>query len=396
MPLLQVEAERLSNNVLQQGYVETIITEDPLFALLDFRQLNGKALIYNRELALPDTDFRAPGDTINESSGKTEEVISRVRAIIGDVDIDNFLDETMGDTNDQEAIQIAMKVKATGRKFRDKLINGAAYAGTITSGNPTGFVTAVVEVSDANGKGSGTIELDVSETSLRYTAPGDTEGAGAWVDFGTTDGTYTLPSGSPSRWVKVTVDASELGVADADIVMTISETKEFTGLKYLVPDSQLVLPTNAAGDNLSWDILDQLDEKVVGTSIDLYMMPKRTIRAYRALLRAAGGIEPAMMQIPNFTGAPVLTLNGKPVLPNEFISTAETYGGTANTTSIYAVSLEANKGLQGLFSGPSAGIRVNEVGELETQDATRHRVKWYAGTCLWSQKAVARAVGIKN
>lgn len=40
------------------------------------------------------------------------------------------------------------------------------------------------------------------------------------------------------------------------------------------------------------------------------------------------------------------------------------------------------------------GIQIERVGELETKDATRWRIKWYAGLSVFSQLGVARVKGI--
>ncbi len=42
----------------------------------------------------------------------------------------------------------------------------------------------------------------------------------------------------------------------------------------------------------------------------------------------------------------------------------------------------------------NGNIAVEEIGELETRDATRHRIKWYAGLAVFSELAVARLGGI--
>ncbi|HBQ8741812.1 TPA: phage major capsid protein, partial [Klebsiella pneumoniae] len=52
MPLLREEAEKLSNNELEQGVIETIIDRDDLFAVLPFMKINSKAYLYNREKTL--------------------------------------------------------------------------------------------------------------------------------------------------------------------------------------------------------------------------------------------------------------------------------------------------------------------------------------------------------
>lgn len=118
MPLLRVEAEKLSNNALEQGVIEEIIDNDAMFALMPFKRIVGKAYLYNRENSLSEAEFLDPYEDVPEGAATFDEVVARLRILIGDVDIDNFLDETMDDTNDQTAIQIAAKAKGMTRKFQ--------------------------------------------------------------------------------------------------------------------------------------------------------------------------------------------------------------------------------------------------------------------------------------
>jgi hypothetical protein len=124
MPLLRVEAEKLSNNVLEQGVIEEIIDRDAMFALMPFKRIVGKAYLYNRENTLSEASFLDPYEDVPEGGATFDEVVARLRILIGDVDIDNFLDETMDDTNDQTAIQIAAKAKGMARKFQRTLAIG--------------------------------------------------------------------------------------------------------------------------------------------------------------------------------------------------------------------------------------------------------------------------------
>ncbi|SFJ50880.1 hypothetical protein SAMN03159338_1607 [Sphingomonas sp. NFR04] len=124
MPLLRVEAEKLSNNVLEQGVIEEIIDNDAMFAMLPFKRVVGKAYMYNREKTLSEGEFLDPYDTVPEGGAEFDEVVAKLRILIGDVDIDNFLDETMSDTNDQTATQIAAKAKGMARKFQRTLATG--------------------------------------------------------------------------------------------------------------------------------------------------------------------------------------------------------------------------------------------------------------------------------
>lgn len=128
MPLLRTEAEKMSNNQLVAGLIEEIITVNEFFSLLPFAQVNGKAYVYHRENTLPTVSFLDPNDTVTEDAGTFTEVVSKLRILAGDVDVDNFLNETMSDTDSQLAIQLALKTKAMARQFQDTSVNGDSVA----------------------------------------------------------------------------------------------------------------------------------------------------------------------------------------------------------------------------------------------------------------------------
>lgn len=128
MPLLKVEAEKLSNNQLVSGVIDEIIERDDLFSVLPFMGVNGKAYVYNRENTLGGADWLDPNEAINESAATFTEVVAKLRILAGDVDIDKFLQGTMGDTNSQMAVQIAKKAKAVAREFHRTLAKGDSVA----------------------------------------------------------------------------------------------------------------------------------------------------------------------------------------------------------------------------------------------------------------------------
>lgn len=90
MPLLREEAEKLSNNELEQGVIETIIDRDDLFAILPFMKINSKAYLYNREKTLSEATFIDVNDTIPEGAATFEECVAKLRILAGDVDVDKF------------------------------------------------------------------------------------------------------------------------------------------------------------------------------------------------------------------------------------------------------------------------------------------------------------------
>lgn len=124
MPLLRVEAEKLSQEELLRGIIEEFIDKEELFALMPFSPVTGKALAYNREKTLATGDWLNENEIVNEGASTFDEITTRLRALIGDVDVDKFLDATMSEKNSQRAIQIASKVKGMRNQFKDALING--------------------------------------------------------------------------------------------------------------------------------------------------------------------------------------------------------------------------------------------------------------------------------
>lgn len=302
MPLLKDEAKKLSNNYLEAGVIEEIITREDLFAIFPFKAVKGKAYVYNREKEISEASFIDVNQAIPEGAAKFEEVTTTLKIIAGDVDVDKFLNSTMDDTNNQKAIQIQEKAKGLARKF------------------------------------------------LKTLAEGD----------------------------------------------STTNPLEFDGLGKLCVASQVITPDDASGvGNLTFSLLDELVD-MVPLGPDCIIMRGEHIRAYRALLRAAGGNAAPDLMIENF-GRPMLTHNGVVIIRNDYLPIEEvTVGeGKVNTASIYAVRLNEVNGLHGIYGGNTAGIVVEDIGTVQDKDATRTRVKWYVGTALKATHALARLKGIK-
>jgi hypothetical protein len=169
--------------------------------------------------------------------------------------------------------------------------------------------------------------------------------------------------------------------------------KSFDGVKKLTPAAQtLIAGTNGAA--VSAEMLDELLD-AVKLGADVLMMRRGTWRAIRAIMRSFGGNTGDMIQIPNF-GKPVPAYDGIPVIINDFLTADEVMGSANETCSVYALRLNEADGFHGIFGGPSAGIQFEEIGTIQNKDASRYRVKWYAGTALKATHSVARLKGILN
>lgn len=133
MPLLTAEAVKLSLDDLQSGIVEEIVTSDQSFQMIPFKAVNGKAYVYNRENTLVEGAFVDTNDAITEGAATFAQITAKLKRIVGDVDVDDFLEETHSDVQDQAAVQIAKKSKGVARKWANTFINGDEV------GNPKEF-----------------------------------------------------------------------------------------------------------------------------------------------------------------------------------------------------------------------------------------------------------------
>ncbi|KKN73337.1 hypothetical protein LCGC14_0401500 [marine sediment metagenome] len=300
MALLKVEAQKLSNDMLRAGVIENIITSDEVFSMLPFIPVNGRTYRYTREATLGSASFIDVGDTITESAATFTSVSEDLRRIVGDVDVDEFLQGTHSDATDQAATQISKKAKVVGRTYADRFITG---------------------------------------------------------DNGT-------------------------------------NPKEFDGLIQLCPAAQsFLVATNGAA--LSFDFLDQLIDLVKIGGQRVFIMNSRTRRAFINLARGVGGTQPETLVVEGIVG-PVTAYRGIAILRNDFVPIDQVAGTETAATTVFLAALDEDEGVAGLMAQSQAGIEVEDVGPVQTEDARRWRVKWYASLALHSELAMACATGVNN
>ena len=124
MALTLAEAAKLSNDILLQGVVETIVKDSPILQSLPFIEIVGNGLTYNQEKTLPTIDFYDVGDTWAESTPTFEQVTANLKIMGGDADVDNFLKATRSNLQDLEAAVIELKAKALKDKFEETFVYG--------------------------------------------------------------------------------------------------------------------------------------------------------------------------------------------------------------------------------------------------------------------------------
>jgi hypothetical protein len=124
MALTLAEASKLSNDILLQGVVETIVKDSPVLQNLPFIEIVGNGLTYNQEKTLPSIDFYDAGDTWAESTPTFEQKTANLKIMGGDADVDNFIKTTRSNVQDLEAAIIELKAKALKQKLEETFIYG--------------------------------------------------------------------------------------------------------------------------------------------------------------------------------------------------------------------------------------------------------------------------------
>lgn len=174
----------------------------------------------------------------------------------------------------------------------------------------------------------------------------------------------------------------------ASNVTGVTNDGEFDGLIKLIGSdsafaSQKLDKANAA---LTLDMLDELVYAVTSGEAEFIMANGLAVRKILSLLRAAGGVT-----MTEQNGFQVPAWNGVPIYRNDFIN-VDFVGGTAgNQTHIIAGTFDdgsRTKGLAGVVT-EGGGLSMTSLGESQTADVTKFRVKMYGTAAVHSTKAIA-------
>jgi len=428
--LTLLEGAKLSRNPLTKGILLAIATTDELLSQIVMVPKSGESFSYPREKTLGSTPFYetapvsdattgAPGTpaAVAESSSTTNRETVPMRAIVSNVDVSNFAEEQQDDTTQQMASQLIMKMKSLGRSIGQKLITGN-YATTFALSAAVTGVTPLATAGvgpnqDSRRHGPGSLLAEGGAVDeIRYRAPGDSRYGDA-VDV-STNGVFTIRSFNSQKWIKVTVVTASLPATAEEVavrVTPITATEpEWDGLQALTPSSQTIASTGADGDELTFEVLDRMiDEMVKVRERRAFLMNAKGKAEFYSLVRSLGGSGPETTTLPGVNG-PVPTYRGIPILQSDWIASTESKGANSDLTSVYLVSLDGTEGFwlgvgQKAGSVPSnvdprttqiMGVRIRDIGQLETKDAERKRISFYGATALGSELAVCRVSEIKT
>lgn len=293
MALTLAESAKLSLDMLQRGVIETIIEDSPILDFLPFITVEGNSFKYNQENTLGGASFFAVNAVWSEGTATFTQKTANLAILGGDADVDNFIQRSRSNIQDQRAIQTQLKAKSVARKFEDTVI--------------------------------------VGDTS---------------------------------------VDANS-----------------FDGLRVLATAAQEIT-MGVNGGALTLAKLDELIDLVKGGKPHILLMSRRSRRKLKALLTASAHyVESGTTAF----GRQVMFYDGIPVFVSDFQPDTEVEGTESAASSIYAIQFSESDGLVGLQNG---GIEAVDVGQLETKDAMRVRIRWYVSLALLRDSALARLRGI--
>jgi hypothetical protein len=189
---------------------------------------------------------------------------------------------------------------------------------------------------------------------------------------------------------------------------TGSNAKQFDGLRILCnsgSSNRIGCNNDAAnGATPTLDDIDRLIDTVKGP-VDLLVMSQRSKRKLKALFRATG----SSMETHAEFGIPIDYYANIPIATTNFIGDALTKGSSSDCSEMYALSVAEGFGVVGLqnektmvlLERPDSGAillpgpQVIQVGPMETKDAQKWRVRWYAAIAAYSSRGIACLDGVR-
>lgn len=176
---------------------------------------------------------------------------------------------------------------------------------------------------------------------------------------------------------------------------TSANAKSFNGIHQMVgADQRIHTASGSTGGAGSIRKLKQLTRLVIPGEADFLIMRRNTLDN---LSDYAERNESPIRFIKGDFGRPIGLFKGIPIITTDWITQTESISGgnyetktDGNLTSIFAAKFGEGK----LVGCQNGGVNTKDLGDLETKDATRTRIKWYCSAALFSELALARYDGI--
>ena len=179
-----------------------------------------------------------------------------------------------------------------------------------------------------------------------------------------------------------------------------TNTKEFNGLQLLLASTtyNTVQSATANGDGAAATIakMRQTKDLITGWKPDVMAMSKTMRRLLSTYLDSVGsafprGVDRFGNQVEMFDNTPIIVDDH--ILNTESTTDLGVYESstTDDQTTIYFLTFD-EMACCGIHSGD--GVQVEEIGNLETKDAKRWRVKWYPSMMFQDLRSCSKYIGI--
>ena len=172
MALSLSEAAKLSNDVVLQGVIETVVKESRVLEALPFIDVTGNALTYNRENAMASAAFFDVGDTWTESTPTFTQVQASLKILGGDADVDQYIATTRSNVQDIEAAVLELKAKAVAHQFEDYFVYGDTAVDTKGFDGLHKVVPAGQQVHQGSGSTPAALSLKQLDAAIDLVKPG--------------------------------------------------------------------------------------------------------------------------------------------------------------------------------------------------------------------------------
>ena len=368
MALLLAEAEKLSLPQLQQGVIENVVTSDELFAVIPFQPIDGKVFQYDRENSIGTAAFVAVSGTITESAATFTQKEQTLKRILGDVDVDEFLDATMSDQQSQTSVQIGKKAKTVGRKFADAMINGDedSVAAEFDGLRQLYQDLAASQKSIAGAQGAA-FSFDMLDTLI------DQNKVGA-----SGDQAFVMNSRTLRAYV-----ALQRGLGGIVPETTVNDQvfSSYRGRPILKNDFMPLTEDSDGIRNADVSAWLATTAYVLGDKVAAVASPNLVIHFKCTVAGTSDASEPSW----DLTAG------------NTTVDATVTWTAMDSTlASVFILTPDEEEGFTGLMSSKAAGIQVIDVGPIADKDTNRWRVRWYTAVVLKSGLALAGVTGVNN
>jgi hypothetical protein len=185
---------------------------------------------------------------------------------------------------------------------------------------------------------------------------------------------------------------------------TAVDANSFNGLKKRLTGAQLISSgTNGAAINTDTTtrqtFFDNLDALLAAVpNADVLLTNAAILAKFRSAARretmSQTNVDNLGRTVDTYNGIPIVDVgnkaDGTPIIPQ-----TETQGTSTDAGSIYAAHFGAGAPDMGVVGLTNGGVRVQDLGQLETKPVYRTRIEWFVGLALFGPKPAARLSGVR-